>query len=198
MISTAYSLEQFASDMQELVNGERDQKRMFEKGATYLERLVRNPSAIPEQYRKPCGRGAKPNHGSYALHRGKDLFITAAVWGPGDGVTAHDHRTWGLIGMMENSIQETRYRRLDDGKREGMAKLEQTGVKLIKPGEVSVLVPDEDEIHAMNNFSDKVTVEVHVYGRDLAGLERHNYDLEAGKVIKFRKSFADRLKPEAA
>lgn len=183
----AYSLEQFASDMQELVNGERNQKRMFEKGAIYLERFVRDPKAIPEKYRRPCGRGAKPNHGSYVLHRGKDLFITSAVWGPGDGVPPHDHRTWGMIGVMENGIQETRFRRLDDGKRDGYAKLEKSGVKLVKPGEVSVLVPDEDEIHEMNNFSDRATVEVHVYGRDLAGLERHNYDLATGKVVKFRK-----------
>ena len=187
MISTAYSLDQFASDMQELVSARHDRKRMFEKGAAYLERFVRNPRSVPEQFRRPCGRGAKPNHGSYVLHRGNDLFITSAVWGSGDGVPPHDHRTWGLIGVMENAIQETRFRRVDDRRREDFAKLEKAGMKLVKPGEVSVLVPDEDEIHEMNNFSDRVTVEVHVYGRDLAGLERHNYDLATGKVVKFRK-----------
>lgn len=188
---TLYTLDRFANDMQELVNGGADRKRLFERGATYLERFVGDPGAVPEAYRRPAGRGAKPNHGSYVLHRGDGLFITAAVWGPGDGVPPHDHLTWGLIGMMENEIAETRFRRVDDRRRDGYAKLEQTKLRRVKPGEVSILVPDEDEIHQMRNPTDRVTVEIHVYGRDLAGLVRHTYDPEANTVVTFRKTDYD-------
>ena len=45
------------------------------------------------------------------------------------------------------------------------------------PGAVSCLVPG-DEVHAMHNPTDRDTVEIHVYGRDLAGLRRKMWDAD--------------------
>jgi predicted metal-dependent enzyme (double-stranded beta helix superfamily) len=90
-----------------------------------------------------------------------------------------------MIGVMGNAIQETRYRRVDDRDRAGHARLEKDRAVLVKPGEVSLLVPDVDEIHALDNFSDRPTVEIHVYGVDLVGLERCRYDLETGTVSSY-------------
>jgi predicted metal-dependent enzyme (double-stranded beta helix superfamily) len=42
------------------------------------------------------------------------------------------------------------------------------------PGAVSCLVPD-DEVHRMYNPTARDTVEIHVYGRDLAGLPRRTW-----------------------
>jgi predicted metal-dependent enzyme (double-stranded beta helix superfamily) len=113
------------------------------------------------------------------------------VWGPGAHVDPHDHHTWGLIGVMTNGIQETRYRRVDDREQEGVATLVEDRCALVKPGEVSLLIPTVDEIHAMDNLSDRPTVEVHVYGTDLVGLERCQYDLERGTVTRFRSGKFD-------
>ena len=120
MITLAkYSLDQFAADMAELVRSEPDQARLFERGAAYLERFIRDPNAIPDEFKRPIGRGKRPNHGSYALYRCQGLFISSVVWGAGDYIKPHDHQTWGLIGILENAIQETRYRRVDDPTRDG-------------------------------------------------------------------------------
>lgn len=182
---TTYDLDQFVADMTELIKSQPDQAKLFDRGGAYLERLVRNPNAIPEEYQRPVGVGKRANHGSYALHRGEGLFVSAVVWGPGDYVGPHDHQTWGMIGVMGNAIQETRYRRVDDRDRAGFARLEQDRTTLVKPGEVSLLVPEIDEIHRMDNESDRSTVEIHVYGRDLVGLPRSRYKLETGEVIPF-------------
>jgi predicted metal-dependent enzyme (double-stranded beta helix superfamily) len=90
-----------------------------------------------------------------------------------------------MIGVLGNAIQETRYRRVDDRRRAGFAALERDRAVLVKPGEVSLLIPDVDEIHALDNFSDRPTVEIHVYGTDLVGLERCRYDMEAGTVSPY-------------
>jgi predicted metal-dependent enzyme (double-stranded beta helix superfamily) len=182
---TAYDLDQFVADMTELLNSQPNEGRLFDRGSVYLERLIRNPKAIPEEFQRPVGRGNRPNHGSYALYRGDGLFVSAVVWGPGDYVGPHDHQTWGMIGVMGNAIQETRYRRVDDRDRPGYAKLETDRSTLVKPGDVSLLVPEVDEIHRMDNFSDRSTVEIHVYGKDLVGLPRFRYDVESGKVTPF-------------
>jgi hypothetical protein len=52
-------------------------------------------------------------------------------------------------------------------------------------------VPEVDEIHAMDNFSDRATYEIHVYGKDLVGLERCQYSLETGQVRNFQSTKFD-------
>jgi len=188
---TTYGLDQFAADMAELVKSEPDQARLFERAAAHLERLLRNPRAIADEFKRPIGRGVRPNHGSYALYRCQGLFISSVVWGPGDDIKPHDHQTWGLIGILENAIQETRYRRVDDRAREGYAKLEMDRTVLLKPGEISPLVPEVDEIHRLDNFSDRPTVEIHVYGKDLVGLPRYMYDPDTCVVTPFKSGKFD-------
>ena len=111
--------------------------------------------------------------------------MTTVVWGPGDHVGPHDHCTWGMIGVMDNGITETRFTRHDDRSRDDYAELERDRETLVRPGEVSLLVPDVDEIHQMDNYSDRPTVEIHVYGQDLRGLQRSRYNLETGEVLNF-------------
>ena len=50
MAISTYTLEQFIADMQELVDAQPDQQKLFDRGSVYLERLVTTPDAIPEQY----------------------------------------------------------------------------------------------------------------------------------------------------
>ena len=44
-----------------------------------------------------------------------------------------------------------------------------------RAGAISVLVPPDDEVHAMYNPTGRDTVEIHVYGRDLHGLPRKTW-----------------------
>lgn len=191
MTGIAYSLEDFLHEMTELTSVCSDQRAIFDRGSVLIERLVRDPDAIPEQYRVPSGKGRRPNQSAYCLYRGPGLSVTTVVWGPGSHIGPHDHHTWGMIGVIGNGIQETRYRRVDDRDREDYARLEKDRAVLVRPGEVSLLVPEVDEIHQLDNFSDRPTVELHVYGTDLVGLERCQYDLETGAVKRFSSSKYD-------
>ena len=185
MASARYTLDDFIHDMNGLVATRPDQASLFDRGSSLIARLVGSPESIPEAYRRPAPSGRRPGGGSYLLHRGPGLSVTSVVWGPGSHVGPHDHHTWGMIGVMGNAIQETRFRRVDDRDRAGYARLEKDRAVLVRPGEVSLLVPDEDEIHQLDNFSDRPTVEIHVYGTDLVGLERCRYDLETGRVSSY-------------
>ncbi len=185
MTGSRYALDEFIHDMTDLVAMQPDQATLFDRGSHLIERLVRHPDSVPEAYRRPSMGGRRPGGGSYLLHRGAGLSITSVVWGPGSHVGPHDHHTWGMIGVMGNAIQETRFRRVDDRDRDGCATLEKDRAVLVKPGEVSLLIPDVDEIHQLDNFSDRPTVEIHVYGTDLVGLQRCRYDLETGTVSPY-------------
>ena len=179
-----YSLDEFVHDMSDLMEGQPEQDKLFDKGSFCLEKLINSPDAIPDEFRNPSGNS---NHGSYRLYYSEDngLLVTAVVWGPGDHLGPHDHRTWGMIGVLGNEITETRFRRVDDREKGNYAVLEQDRVTVVRPGDISLLIPEVDEIHQMDNFTDRSTVEIHVYGHDLRGLERTKFDLETGKVSYF-------------
>jgi predicted metal-dependent enzyme (double-stranded beta helix superfamily) len=191
MVLTRYGLEDFVGDMETLVASSPSQEQLFDRGSTYLERLISNQDLLPDAYRQPSGRGKTPLIGVYNLHRGNGVYVSALVWGPGSHMPPHDHNTWGMIGVMDNGIQETRFRRVDDRQRDDFAQLERDRVANVRAGEISLLVPVVDEIHQMDNLTDRPTVEIHVYGNDLVGLPRCIYNLETGAIKHFKSGPSD-------
>ena len=187
MVQVKYSLEEFIHDMTKLVEEQPDQEKLFDVGSSHLERLVTNPDAIPEEYRRPIATtGPRAGRGSYVLYKGESgLLITSVVWGAGTHIGPHDHKTWGMIGIMDNVLTETRFKRKDDGESDEYATLEKDRVNTALPGDISLLIPNVDEIHQMDNFTDRSTTEIHVYGDDLRGLDRCSYNLESGKITHF-------------
>jgi predicted metal-dependent enzyme (double-stranded beta helix superfamily) len=185
-VALAYSIDNLIVDMDALVTGALSPSVLVGTAAGLLERLVADPAHLPERFHVPGERQGKPSHSTFLLHSApSEWSITAVVWGAGDFAPPHDHRTWGLFGVIENQIEETRFRRLDDGSDTTRARIERTREHIIKPGSVSMLVPGSDDIHAMNNPSGRPTVEIHIYGRDLKGLERSRFDPETGQVFPF-------------
>jgi rhodanese-related sulfurtransferase/predicted metal-dependent enzyme (double-stranded beta helix superfamily) len=164
-----YTLDQFIADLDRITAAESSPEAITGRVAPLLARLVRTPDAVPAEYRR---RGPDGRRGRWMLHRAPRFNVTAVVWGPGDVAGAHDHGTWGVIGVVDNEIEETRYRVTPAGP--GRARLEVTRVMRHGPGAVSCLVPD-DEVHRMYNPTARDTVEIHVYGRDLAGLPRRTW-----------------------
>src|SRR5215470_16869108 len=172
-----YSLEQFVEDLDAITGKESDPAVITAKAAPLLSRLCRIPDAIPARYRTaPAGQ-----RGRYILHRAPRFNITSVIWRPGDEARSHDHVTWGLVGVVENEIQETRYVSKGERALGGKVALEVREVLRHKASAVSRLVPPHDEIHAMHNPTARDTPEIHVYGKDLMGLQRHVFDKD-GRV----------------
>lgn len=161
------SLRDFIVELDRITARESAPEKITAEVAPLLGRLVRDPAAIPAEFRR---RGPKGERGRWMLHRAPRFNVTAVVWRPGDTAGPHNHETWGVIGVVDNEIQETRYRHTPGGG------LEAKGVTRHGPGAVSCLVPPGDEVHAMHNPTERDTLEIHVYGRDLAGLRRRTWN----------------------
>jgi 3-mercaptopropionate dioxygenase len=163
-----YTLAHFIADVDRIARGEQEGAAVTAQVAPLLARLVTRPDSVPAAFRTrpPDGRGR------YMLHRAPHFNVVSVIWGAGDRAGAHDHGTWGVIGVIENEIEETRYRVVRESA-DGVT-LESTSVRRHRRGDVSCLVPG-DEVHAMHNPTDRDTVEIHVYGRDLTGLRRHTW-----------------------
>lgn len=168
----AYTLEHFIADLDRITQRATMPEAITAGVAPLVARLVKNPDAIPAQYRR---RPADGTRGRYMLHRAPRFNVTAVVWGPGDTAGAHNHDTWGVIGVIENEIQETRYRVVPG---DGQARLEVEEVYRHRPGAISCLLPPHTDVHAMHNPTDRDTVEIHIYGKDLAGLPRTTWSAD--------------------
>jgi len=175
-----YALADFIEDLDRITRAESSQAKIVTAAKPLLAELVQNPDCIAPRFKQHGGK----TYGRYMLYRAPLFNVTSVVWGPGDGAKAHNHDTWGLVGVLENELQETRFRRCDDGSREGYAELEIQTVNSNSTGMVSTLLAPEDDIHEMLNVTQKNTVEVHVYGKDLANMPRLQFDL-ANRSVRF-------------
>jgi predicted metal-dependent enzyme (double-stranded beta helix superfamily) len=182
-----YSLESLIADLTRITNSASAPESIVSEGKSLLARFVSNPDCIAPQFKK---RGAA-TYGRYMLHRAPRFNITSVVWGPGDMAKAHNHDTWGLVGVVDNELEETRFRRRDNGSKEGFAELEIIGVSRNKAGMVSTLLSPADDIHAMLNVTQRNTVEVHVYGKDLANMQRLQFDVAQNSVKYFASAKYD-------
>lgn len=176
-----YSLQSFIRDLEDITGAESSPAKIVAAAKPLLAKLVKCPDCVEPKFKQ---RGAT-EYGRYMLHRAPRFNVTAVVWGPGDAAKAHNHDTWGLVGVAENEIQETRFRRLDDGSKTGYAKLEVKNILKNSAGMVSCLVPPDDDIHEMQNVSGRNTVEIHVYGKDLAEMPRLRFDVANDGVKTF-------------
>ncbi len=160
-----YTLERFIVDLDRITRQETVPETITKAVAPLLAELIKNQEAVPTRFRLASADGKR---GRYMLHRAPRFNVTAVVWRPGDTASAHSHETWGVIGVIDNEIEETRYRL-------GHGGVEIAAVHQHGPGAISCLVPPADEIHAMHNPTPRDTVEIHVYGKDLAGLKRRTW-----------------------
>ena len=170
MPTETYTLNAFIEDLDRITREEQSGRAITERVAPLLGRLVKNPGSIPAEYLQ---RPASGGRGRYMLHRAPAFNVTSVVWRPGDTAGCHNHETWGVIGVIDNEIEETRYRVVEQPA--GKVSVEVTSVTRYGAGAVSCLLPGEDEIHGMKNPTQRDTVEIHVYGKDLHGLPRKTW-----------------------
>ncbi|CAN5712983.1 cysteine dioxygenase [soil metagenome] len=97
----------------------------------------------------------------------RSFSVVSFVWGPGQTTCVHDHVCWCVVGVLEGSEEETRYRLMGDA---GGSWLEPGERRRLYPGEVCVLVPPDEDVHQVRNVGDDVAISIHVYGADIERL----------------------------
>lgn len=106
---------------------------------------------------------------------------------PGKRVSPHNHTTWAVIVGIHGEEQNFFYERTDDGSETGIGKLRQTGDFNVIAGTGVTLMPDD--IHSIQNATDRKNVHLHMYGLALEQLhDRVRYDTEAGTYKVFPAS----------
>lgn len=99
----------------------------------------------------------------------KCLSLYALVWLPGQWTPVHDHGSWGVVGVIEGTLEERSYVRLspDRGADEAID-LARGGTILLARGAVTSFVPNPDHIHITGVPAERPrAVSLHLYGRTM-------------------------------
>jgi predicted metal-dependent enzyme (double-stranded beta helix superfamily) len=117
-----------------------DTESRMKKGQKLLEELVNDQTLRDASKSWPSTEGRKnllfygdPDYG---------FAINAVVRVPGRKGSIHDHaHSWTAYGLLDGTESLERYRRVDDGSKQGYAKLELESVTEGKPGKVDLVPP---------------------------------------------------------
>jgi len=172
----AYELSEFCADAKDILSrdGGADGR---EKIRQKLEALLQNEAFVDEV----CGPEAPM--GITTLYHDPDLdfMVLAHVYPAGRTSPPHDHgASWAIYGQAIGWTDMTEYDRLDDGKEEGHADLEERRKYRLEPGHAGMFGPHQ--IHSIH-FPDHARF-VRVTGTDLTHIPTLRYDMAKRAVTR--------------
>jgi 3-mercaptopropionate dioxygenase len=186
-------LKEFCRRFDGMLREQPREDEVFRTGRPLIQELLRDSRWFGEILRKVIsdptyleGRPPSIFPNEIMLYRSPEkLFsVLAYIWEPKTLCEVHDHSSWGLIGSLHNPMKEVRYRRVDGGKGEGEAELEEIVSRMITPGEVSLVPPLERGIHQTGSGADEYAVSLGVYGKSIRKGYVLLYDPAAGKAVR--------------
>lgn len=170
-------LRAFIGALAELIDSNPGESDLLSRGGTLLGQLVSHDDWLPE----PFTIADPTRYQQFLLHADsrQRFSVVSFVWGPGQSTPIHDHRVWGLIGMLRGAEYSQGFARSADGR------LEPEGpVIRLEPGHVEALSPHSNDIHQVSNaFEDQVSISIHVYGANIGAVERAVYQPDGSEKL---------------
>ncbi len=181
-------LRDFVTGIGALLDRIRDERSLLEEGSTALAALVAHDDWLPDT----CAAPDPDRYSQYLLHcDSRERFsVVSFVWGPGQATPIHDHRVWGLVGVLRGAELSERFARYPDGGLHAVG-----GTERLEAGEVEAVSPSVGDIHRVSNaFNDRVSISIHLYGSNIGAVSRATYDM-AGTQKRFVSGYANTALP---
>ncbi|MEK1840499.1 MAG: cysteine dioxygenase [Pseudomonas sp.] len=170
-------LRAFIGALTELIDSHPREGDLLHRGAKLLGQLVSHDDWLPEDFARPDPQ----RYQQYLLHADsrQRFSVVSFVWGPGQRTPIHDHRVWGLIGMLRGAEYSQGFARNPDGA------LVPEGQRIqLEPGQVEAVSPKIGDIHQVSNaFDDQVSISIHVYGANIGAVRRAVYQPDGSEKL---------------
>ncbi|WP_018317162.1 hypothetical protein [Bradyrhizobium sp. WSM2793] len=182
------TLRTFVAEVARVVEAKLDESATLAKLAPKLKELVAADDWLPDAFTAADGKAYR----QYLLYADPlDRFsIVSFVWGPGQGTPIHDHRVWGLVGVLRGEELSVSYARQPDGS------LRPGTTERLARGTVAAVSPDIGDIHAISNgLPDKPSISIHVYGGNIGRIHRSVFDATTGAEHEFVSGYSNAFVP---
>jgi predicted metal-dependent enzyme (double-stranded beta helix superfamily) len=174
------AFEHLIQELRSVWASESDVERRMKRAETLLKVALADPSIAAHSKQWPWTPGQNlllyedPDHG---------FAINATVRKPGSKGAIHDHgHSWTLYGLIEGTERIERYRRLDDGKRDGYAELSLVADREMGPGGVDFVPPYA--VHAERGGPDRSVAMIVRSERMVGRFKQHMFDPEKRTVAE--------------
>ncbi len=178
----------FLHDLATLVDEHPAEPQLLQRGAALLGDLVRHDDWLPED----CALPHPERYSQYLLYADarQRFSVVSFVWGPGQATPVHDHRTWGLIGMLRGAETAQGFARDPAGR------LQPEGAPVrLEPGQVEAVSPRVGDVHQVSNaYADRTSISIHVYGGNIGAVRRAVYAAD-GQEKPFISGYTNRQLP---
>ena len=170
-------LRTFIGALAETIDSEPGEDELLQNAGTLLGQLVSVDDWLPDEYALPD----PARYQQFLLYADarQRFSVVSFVWGPGQTTPIHDHRVWGLIGMLRGAEYSQTFARSASGS------LKQAGPAIrLEPGQVEALSPRHNDIHQVSNaFIDQVSISIHVYGANIGAVQRTVYQPDGSEKL---------------
>jgi predicted metal-dependent enzyme (double-stranded beta helix superfamily) len=106
------------------------------------------------------------------------LTLVRARFGPEAMTPIHSHGSWGVIGVYKGRDRYQVWRRVDSGSGHGDAHVELVEERIMGPGDVVILPPPPQDIHAQQGHEGEAAYEFVLFGANTMVLPRLYFDPE--------------------
>jgi predicted metal-dependent enzyme (double-stranded beta helix superfamily) len=178
----------FVADVARIVESGAQESQVLDLLGPRLKELVSEDDWLPDAYAVTDGR----DYRQFLLYADPlDRFsIVSFVWGPGQGTPIHDHRVWGLVGVLRGEEISVSYERQADGS------LRAGKPARLPKGEIAAVSPGIGDIHAIaNGLPDVSSISIHVYGGNIGRIRRSVFDAQTGAAHEFVSGYSNEAVP---
>lgn len=179
-------LRRFIQSFTALIDTTHDEALLLKGGTRLLAALVARDNWLPLAFAQPD----PDRYCQYLLYcdPGQRFSIVSFVWSAGQSTPIHDHRVWGLVGVLRGSERVTQYEWGKD------ASLYVRAGRTLATGEVDSFRPATGDIHSVANADAATSVSIHVYGADIGRVERATFTPD-GTARSFVSGYAEAPPP---
>ncbi|MCU5771365.1 cysteine dioxygenase [Erwiniaceae bacterium BAC15a-03b] len=183
----SHRLRDFVGGLAQLLDETSDESLILPRGAQLLQNLIQHDDWLDDAFALP----SPERYQQYLLHADarQRFSVVSFVWAAGQSTPVHDHRVWGLIGMLRGAEISQSYQRDASG-------LQPFGAPVrLEPGSVESVSPNTQDIHRVSNaFSDRTSISIHVYGANIGAVQRAVYR-DDGSEKPFISGYNNRYLP---
>jgi predicted metal-dependent enzyme (double-stranded beta helix superfamily) len=147
----------------------------LERLADLMRSLVRSP--IVEQVHDELAGNIHQGQQSGPLYTDETgLTLVRGRFEPDALTPIHNHGSWGIVGVYRGRDRYQIWRRLDSGHGPGAARVELVEERILEPGDVAILPPPPQDIHAQQGMDGAPAYEFVLFGANTMLLPRLYFD----------------------
>jgi predicted metal-dependent enzyme (double-stranded beta helix superfamily) len=178
-MSVTTPVESFIADVKSILAEEGSSEAGLERIADRMRAFVRD-DAVLESHEEISGNIHTGRQSTPLYTDETGLTLVRARFGPEAMTPIHSHGSWGVIGVYRGRDRYQIWRRLDAGSGEGEAEVEMIDERILEPGDVVILPPPPQDIHAQQGYDGEAAYEFVLFGANTMILPRLYFDAEQG------------------